>query len=158
MISINSSDIKINRVDIYQVDGTAIKGCLQINDVEAIEKNNNGILPKFIIVAYEVHHYDPDHYTTTEEVVLSWRASKTGNKGFYKQVTPNERTLGYVAIDDSRAQQLVNAITKQTSKTVATSKPTTTPTTPAFKPFSLKPTTLPVNNIINDKDEDELFL
>lgn len=152
MITINGSEIKINRVDIYQQDGSIVKNCLQITDIEAVERANNGQLPKFLIVTYEIHKYNPNHYTELEEIVLSWRPSKTGNKGFYKQVTPCERTLGHVAIDDDRAQQLALSITKQTKTTTVATNTTqqiqqqTTPIQQSVIKPSIKPATKSVTN------------
>ena len=165
MITINGSDIKISRVDIYQQDGSVVKSALQITDIEAVERANNGQLPKFLIVQYDLHRYGQQgHYTEAEEVVLSYRASKTGNKGFYKQVTPNERTLAYVAIDDARAEQLALQITKQTTNkptVVTTQQQSTTPiqqSTPAQQPAiqSIKPGIKPITK--QSVNEEDIFL
>lgn len=125
------SDIKTNKVDIYQQDGSVIKGCLQIVDMEAILAQTNGTLPPYIIVCYDIHHHNEQgHYVTQDEIVLSYRPSKTGNKGFYKQVTPAERTVGEMVIDDNRAMQLIQQMTGKT----APSKPTTYTKTASIQP------------------------
>jgi len=120
MDTFSASDLKARSVDIWQEDGSKVSG-LQVTDIESVRKNCKGNLPPYIIINYDLHVHTPSgHAIKQKPVLLSLRDSRTG--GFYKQVTPNEKTLGSAYVP---TQNVVDTMLAE----IRASKPATTTNT-----------------------------